>query len=854
MADYAQADRPMTVQTPLGKDVLLLVGFQGQESLSQLFQFQLDLIADNRVDVAFEKLIGQKVTVTLNLPDGQKRYFSGICNRLTQGRREATFTRYQMEIVPQFWLLTRTWQCRIFQHLSVPDILKKVLAGLDVKYEIQGTFQPRRYCVQYRETDFAFASRLMEEEGIYYYFKHAADGHQLVIANSPAGHAEVPGPKEAIYEEVKGGNRKDLRITDWLKTQELRTGKYSLWDHNFEMPRKKLEAEKTIQDSVAVGTVTHKLKVGGNDKLEIYDYPGAYAQRFDGIDRGGAAKPSDLHKIFDDNVRTVGLRMQEEALHSIEIRGASNCGQFTAGHKFTLERHFNADGQYVLTRVEHTAKQVANYRTGDGEELVYENRFQVIPVGLPYRPPLTTPKPVIAGTQTATVVGPPGETIFPDKYGRVKVQFHWDRHGKMNADSSCWIRVSQNWGGGDWGGMFIPHVGHEVIVSFEEGDVDRPIITGRVYNAEKMPPLGLPNNKTKSVIRDHGGNQVILEGHGGVQQMLLHSPHSKTTLTLGAPFPAQVPALAGSGNGAGPQGPTVQDAVAAANQAETDAKQAETDAKTAQKTADQAETDAKAAQTAAATAQAAANQAVAFTAGFGLTTGANWTETVAGYENITIGDYSIKDIKNDCTHNVHGNFIETIDHTCHITVTEKATYDYLDDLEINITGKKHEKVKSDHWYTFAGSSHKNILGVESKYVVGGTNTIIAPGAKHELIVGISVAELGGMEVKYFKAARAEIGSNKKVTKFTDIFSKEAGGLFNKSTWVKTKAGGEVELTAADIHEKATNSYILDSPKVEFHGTEHVKVKTPSFDMSASDKISFKTGKMDVNNGVMTIGG
>jgi type VI secretion system secreted protein VgrG len=532
MANFTQETRPMAVTTPLGKDVLLMVGFTGREGISQLFDFQLDLVAENQTDISFDKVLGQKVAIGLKLPGDKERHFSGICSRLSQGHRDETFTHYRMEVVPQLWLLTRRMQSRIFQHLSVPDILKKVLEGLDVSYEIMGTFHPRDFCVQYRETDFDFASRLMEEEGIYYFFKHTADGHKMVVANTPQSHPDLPENK-VIYEEAKGGIREEMRIHTWEKTQELRSGKYTLWDHCFELPHKHLEAEKTILDSVPVGAVTHKLKVGNNDKLEIYDYPGAYAQRFDGIDKGGAPKPADLQKIFEDNKRTVEIRMQQEALPSLKIQGAGNCRQFMAGHKFTLERHFNGDGQYVLTTVEHTGSLSVDYRSGEGGEFVYENKFTCIPVALPFRPPLVTEKPVVEGPQTAVVVGPPGEIIFCDKYGRIKVQFHWDRHGKNDADSSCWIRVSNNWGGAGWGGMFLPHVGHEVIVDFEEGDPDRPLITGRVYNAQCMPPMELPKHKTCSAIRDHGGNEIICEGHGKVQQIAIFSPHSNTKLVMG---------------------------------------------------------------------------------------------------------------------------------------------------------------------------------------------------------------------------------------------------------------------------------------------------------------------------------
>jgi type VI secretion system secreted protein VgrG len=529
--NYTQQDRAMEVATPLGPDKLLLVDFTGQESLSRLFSFQLDLIGENEIDVAFDKLLGQKIMVRLELLDGEKRYFSGICNRFSQGERDDVFTHYQMEIVPELWQLTRKAQSRIFQQKSVPDILKEVLQGLNVAYEITGRFHPRDYCVQYRETDFNFASRLMEEEGIFYFFKHSAEGHQMVVANTPQSHPDLPGGGKIVYEDVAGGTRDEDRIYDWEKVQELRSGKYTLWDHCFELPHKHLEAEALVQDGVQAGKVEHKLKTGGNDKYEIYDYPGEYAQRFDGVDRGGGDRAGDLQKIFEDNRRTTDLRIQEETAAALVIQGSSNCRQFSSGYKFTLQRHFNADGAYVLTSISHSARQGGDYRSDGAESFQYSNRFTCIPLGLPFRPQRLTPKPVVQGTQTAVVVGPRGEEIFTDKYGRVKVQFHWDRQGKNNEESSCWVRVGTLWAGKGWGMIHIPRIDQEVVVDFLEGDPDQPIIIGGVYNAREMPPYKLPDNKTQSGIKSRSTldgsadnfNELRFEDKKGEEEIYLHA-------------------------------------------------------------------------------------------------------------------------------------------------------------------------------------------------------------------------------------------------------------------------------------------------------------------------------------------
>jgi type VI secretion system secreted protein VgrG len=535
-ATYKQANRPLQLTTPLGPDALYLVGFDGREGLSRLFHFQLDLLADNGRAIAFDKLLGQPVTISLAVGAGRSRFFNGIVSRFSQGMRDDTFTHYRAEVVPQLWLLTRRVQCRIFQHQAVPDILKEMFQGLRVRFELQGTFHPRNYCVQYRESDFAFASRLMEEEGIFYFFQHAADGHVMVVANTRDSHPEVPEQSAVIFDEIEGGNRPEYRVFEWEKVQEVRSGRVTLWDHSFELPNKHLESRRPVAEGVPVGQVTHPLKLAGSEQREIFDYPGGYARRFDGIDPGGAARPTEHTRLFEDGPRTAAIRMEEETTPALRTSGAGNCRQFVSGHQFSLSRHFNADGTYALTEVEHHCRLGDDYRSGDGVRLDYRNRFTCIPLALPFRPARVTPKPRVEGAQTAVVVGPPGEELYTDKFGRVKVQFHWDREGQNDADSSCWIRVAQPAAGKRWGTYFWPRIGQEVIVHFLEGDPDRPIILGSVYNADQMPPyLGdgpdpkHPNDRKVSGIKTcstpggEGYNELRFDDTKGKEQIFIHA-------------------------------------------------------------------------------------------------------------------------------------------------------------------------------------------------------------------------------------------------------------------------------------------------------------------------------------------
>ena len=346
--------------------------------------------------------------------------------------------------------------------------------------------------MQYRETDFDFASRLMEEEGIYYFFSHTADGCEMVVANTPQGHADMPGAEpRSSTTRSRAATATRAGSPAGRRCQELRSGKVTLWDHCFELPHKHLEADQKIQEAVAAGTVTHKLKVDGNRqagalRLSRRLRPAVRRHR----PRRQRSRPAELQKIFEDNRRTARLRMQEEAAGAVSVEGTSTCRQLTAGHKFTLERHFDADGEYVLTRVSTPGGLWRAMATAAAvrRNSTYQNAFKCLPLALPFRPARVTPKPTVQGTQTAVVVGPAGEEIFTDKYGRVKVQFHWDREGKYDADSSCWIRVATIWAGKGWGVIHIPRIGQEVIVDFLEGDPDQPIVIGSVYNADQMPP------------------------------------------------------------------------------------------------------------------------------------------------------------------------------------------------------------------------------------------------------------------------------------------------------------------------------------------------------------------------------
>ncbi len=532
MAKFTQEHRTLELFTPLGKDVLLFQTLVGTEAISELYQFDIDAFAYNDNLPKFADIIGQPVAVEGRLADGDSRWFHGIVKSFTCLDHQETHAQYRMEVVPKFWLLTNVSRSRIFQQISIPDILKKVLESLDVVYELTGTYEQRDYCVQYRETDFTFASRLMEEEGIFYFFRHYEDRHELVVADSPQSHEELPFSPALHFDMMRGHTDIVERIYQWEKSQHLRTGKVTLWDHSFEKPGSNFEAQTEVRETLPIGAEQHKLRAGGASELEFYEYPGGFAQRFDGVNPGGSDRPEEIQKINDDNQRTAEIRANQEAMRMITITAHTHYMNICPGYKFDLKRHPSDDDTYVITKANYSIAQPESYRTSGGEDEVPapEIVFNCIPFELPFAPTRVTSRPLIHGTQVAVVTGPSGEEIFTDKYGRVKVQFFWDREGKHNDQSSCWIRVGTPWAGNNWGMVHIPRIGQEVVVAFEEGDPDQPIIISSVYNAHEMPPHELPANKTWSGIKSRSTpkagaqnlNEIRFEDKIGSEYIFIH--------------------------------------------------------------------------------------------------------------------------------------------------------------------------------------------------------------------------------------------------------------------------------------------------------------------------------------------
>ncbi|OJT17380.1 hypothetical protein BO221_45515 [Archangium sp. Cb G35] len=491
--------------TGLGEQLKVL-RFSGSEGMSSLYEFQVEVACENQ-DLDFSQVVGKPGLLSLN-GELVPRYVHGIVSRFEQVNELPRYAIYRVTVVPQVWRLHHRHDCRIFQKLDTPAILKKVFetAGVPadtVRFSLVNSYEPRDYCVQYRESDWAFASRLMEEDGIFYFFEHQEDKHILVLGDKESALKPIHGVELLPFRRATGGVVQEDHVLRFRRMQEVRPGKTSLRDFNFKKPGLPMEAG-------------HEAEV--DTDLEVYDYPGEYQDP----GRGSSAKGTTIAR----------LKLEAWQAARLQAQGESDCERLAPGRLFTLQEHAREDynGRYLLTHVSHEGSQpqVMEEESQQGE-FSYSNYFTCIPEKVPYRPARATPRPHVRGVQTAVVVGPSGEEIHVDEWGRVKVQFHWDREGKQDENSSCWVRVSQLWAGEGWGAMFIPRIGQEVIVDFIEGDPDRPLVIGRVYNGSNLVPYELPAHKTKSTIKSNssqggnGYNELRFEDEKHKEQFFMHA-------------------------------------------------------------------------------------------------------------------------------------------------------------------------------------------------------------------------------------------------------------------------------------------------------------------------------------------
>ncbi len=499
-------ERLVDVVTPLG-EALWFRQMTGIEALSSLFEFDVTFHS-KQSGLSAKAMLGKDITLKIETEGGKGvRHFSGICTRFGGGGREGEHLLYTAKLRPWLWLASRRSDCKIFQFKKVPDIISEVLGkyGFALTVKLKKSYREWDYCVQYQESDLNFVMRLMEHEGIYFYFEHAEGSHTLILADDMSCHAPLPGKANIKYLGLDAvAVATEEHFNSWQVLEEVNSGEYITDDYDFEKPRGDLKTKR-------------KNPMGhSHDAWERYMWPGGYVDYGDGENYSG--------------VRLESLEAEHE-----RTQGQTTVRTMAPGYLFNLERCPRADQnrEYLSVAATYFFRDNARMSAGGGGSGDSDWHILVTaqPSSIPYRPQQLTPKPLTSGPQTAVVVGPAGEEIYTDKYGRVKVQFFWDRYGNKDENSSCWIRVSHPWAGEKWGFVHIPRMKQEVIVDFIGGDPDHPVITGCVYNADQMPPYGLPDNKTASGIKSRstkgGGaadfNEIRMEDSKGKEQLYAHA-------------------------------------------------------------------------------------------------------------------------------------------------------------------------------------------------------------------------------------------------------------------------------------------------------------------------------------------
>jgi len=497
---FKQQDRPYELLVPhLGKDKFVLMSMEGTESVSSTFSYDITMATEEK-SIDDEDLLRKPVVVTIRRENFPPRYIHGLiqkCKLMGIDEGSEKVYLWSATIVPWLWFLSLETECRHFLNLNALDIVKKVFAGhgySDFTPKSQTTLPKREFTVQYRETSLNFISRLLEEEGIFYWFEHTEVKHLLILADNNGTTQNCPHRHKFPYAKGTSSGSAGGVIDALEQDVSIHTGKVTFQDFNFEKSDVNLLASTK-----------------GKQQAEIYDYPGDYTSKADGE-------------------RYAKLRLEENEAQLRTLHSHTVSTLLLPGYRMEIENHFDSKANTSYIVLSNTFELSQNL-TGDEETGSASFQFSAIPFKVPYRPARVHPKPMIHGIQTAIVCGPAGNEIHCDKFGRVKVQFHWDRLNKRDDNSSWWMRVSSAWAGACWGQVSIPRIGQEVIVSFLEGNPDRPIITGRVYNDQQMPPYALPDNKTQSGIKSRsstgGGsqdfNEFRFEDKKGSEQIYLHA-------------------------------------------------------------------------------------------------------------------------------------------------------------------------------------------------------------------------------------------------------------------------------------------------------------------------------------------
>ncbi|MEN4829021.1 type VI secretion system tip protein TssI/VgrG [Pseudomonas sp. P39-UII1] len=495
-----------------GGQELLLDSFAGSEGLSTNFGFQLDMISEDP-SVKLKSAIGQAATIEIELANGGSRYINGHILSFGNNGSDGGISRYSALLGSWLSLIGQRYDSQIYQDQTVEQVIRKVFdryQGLaNYEFRINRALKPHSYITQYRESDSHFVMRLLEQEGLFFYFEHTFNSHTLIIMDDSTVLAPLPEQPQVRFHRASVTENADS-ITHWCSAREFQSGKISVQTFDYRQPRNRIPI-----------TMSSLNQQGDTPSYEIFDYMGQYT-----------------HGTHEDGELMVRHRIEALELKGKTFVGTSNCRAMRPGHTFELTQHYEHDTgsvddrQFLMMSIEHRGSN--NYSSGS--QAGYGNKIYCVRKKIKFRPQLDLLKPAISGPQTAIIVGPPGEEIYTDELGRVKVQFHWDRYGQFDDKSSCWVRVAQSGASGGFGSILIPRVGDEVVVVFLDGNPDRPLIMGSLYNSQNTPPWSLPANKTQSgfLTRSMKGdgstaNFFRFDDKAGAEQVLMHAERNMDT-------------------------------------------------------------------------------------------------------------------------------------------------------------------------------------------------------------------------------------------------------------------------------------------------------------------------------------
>ncbi|MDZ7591855.1 MAG: type VI secretion system tip protein TssI/VgrG [Rubrivivax sp.] len=757
--------KPYTLTTPLPDGALRFHELSHSAGLSQLEQTRLSLLSD-KPDLAPDELLGKPMGLAVEMREGVQRHICGYVTRFGLGRHQGRYFGYEAVVRPWLWFLTRTSDCRIFQNQTVPEIVEAVFkdhaAIANYEFKLVRSYRQRVYCVQYRETDFNFVARLLEDSGIYWYFEHADGSHKLVLVDAATSHAPMPGETRLPYYENAGQVPPDTEyVTRWHYSHAVKPGKTALTSYDFERPSTQLDVQQTLQREYTYSD------------QELFDFQGDYTQKDDG------------QMLADD-------RLEEQQCRFERLTGTTNAHALTAGQLFDLVKHPRDDqnAEYLCLQLQLTARQQPGESGGGPGELACT--FAAMHSDQPFRPLRRTPKPFVQGPQTAVVVGPSGEEIFTDKYGRVKVQFHWDRYAKKDERSSCWVRVASPWAGKSFGFVQIPRMGQEVIVDFLEGDPDQPIITGRVYNAEQMPPWDLPANATQSGVLSRsskGGaygnaNALRFEDKKGSEQVWLHAEKNQDI------------------------------------EVENDETHWVGHDRT--KTIDHDET---------------------------THVKHDRTETVDNDETITVHHDRTERVDNDETLSIGHDRMQVIEHDDTKTVHNDLTQAVLNNRSRTVAGAESVRVAKTRTETVVQASFENVGGAKALSVGGGYQVSVG-AAMNVTVGGLRAVEVGAASMEVVMGNRSvsvrgaescEVGKDQSITVLKDMSHTVSG---KRADAVKK----EYTLTAKKVTVTAEDELVLvsGSAKIVLKKNGDIQVSGKKIDVKGSGDVIIKGSKIAEN--------